>query len=147
MSGDAVSFLTFGVGKIPILWVEMVQEVTYQKTVGPHQNQACINTWHPAGRGDISPLKAQVLYACSTKPLLEKHIPILAVALGTQPESIFNALQNLIASQLLLRCITLTGDSFVVATIGRSVLQTIASRKPEIITMTETLLTKNLSQN
>ena len=124
----------------------MRQEVTQHIPNAPHRHDGskAVGAWHPAGREDITPLKAQVLYACTEDNFSSTHIPFLGAALGASVETIESSLQSLIDNQLLLRCIMPPCDTFMPTNSGYAILNRIASRKPEILTMTKDLLNLTL---
>ncbi|MFZ4762270.1 MAG: hypothetical protein ACOYK8_05615 [Alphaproteobacteria bacterium] len=115
----------------------------HQACTNPDHNSEKAASWHPADCHDISPLKTQLLYACTVNNISLKHIPLLAQNLSVHAQTVEHILHELVATKMLLHCTTLTLDRFSPTSSGLDVLYKIAARKPEFLALTKILLINN----
>ena len=111
----------------------MGQEVANAPLSGHHRDDVTrVGLWHPAGRSDITPLRAQLLCMCALYRFTSAHIAVCAKALGASEYIIKEALQLLIDKRLLLCCITPMHDIYVATVTGKALAQDIMIKRPEM---------------
>ena len=111
----------------------MGQEVANSSRGCQHNVDAVlVGAWHPAGRSDITPLRAQLLCMCALYRFTSAHVAVCAEVLGASEYIIKEALQLLIDKRLLLCCITPIHDIYVATVTGKALAQNIMIKRPEM---------------